>query len=52
LFFFFLFLFFSVFIFLLYLLHFNTISSQTKMESFLKFKITIQNSEPHDFINK
>jgi hypothetical protein len=26
-------------------LHFNTISSQTKMESFLKFKITLQNSE-------
>jgi hypothetical protein len=39
-------------LFLLYLLHFNTISSQTKMVNFLKFKIRLQNIEQHDFINK
>jgi hypothetical protein len=45
-------LFFSVFFIILYLLHFNTNSSQTKIESFLKFNRTLQNSEQHDFINK
>jgi hypothetical protein len=46
--------FFSFFCFVisLYLLHFNTNSSQTKMESFLKLKRTIQNCEQHDYIIK